>query len=154
MHYNVQCRSVTYQKYQETYITWYKERASSSIVHVYAYMWFSVSVEPSRGQCCLLHDTRTSGTFTQTPSLSVFSMLYYIFHYSLIQGGFYRESDLLRSSGASHYRLQTLFFFYIEDLMGWAGNLRERDNRRVIAGWQHFHTLNKWTIINIVPVNS
>lgn len=39
-------------------------------------------------------------------------------------------TDVLHSPGVSYYRLQILFFFHIEDLMGRAGNLRQGDREK------------------------
>lgn len=66
---------------------WYKERASSSVVHQCAYMWLLMSVQPSRGQCytshCITHSWGGLG-----PHLPAFFKAPYILHYNWIQERF------------------------------------------------------------------
>lgn len=114
-------------------LTEYKERASSSIVHVCACMWVSLFVLPSRGQCYLLDHVSKSGTFP-LGSMSWFVQCLYILLHDLIQDGCSKKRKwnywcAAVIYGVSDFRLQILFVFNVQDLMGWAGNLRDKRGR-------------------------
>lgn len=121
----------------------YKERASSSIVHVCASMWVSVSIKPSRGQCYPLHYTTKSGTFLNA---SIYCTT--IWFRRVVQWRGSGITDVLQSSGVSYYRLQILFLFYVQDLMGWAGNLREKEGEtKKQIGGQSWEVFSSWNLI-------
>lgn len=134
MHYSVQCRSVAYIKVSR--ISSVKRK--SQLLHC-ASVWWHVGLSASYAQ----QGAVLSDTLHQAARLALISQCLWWFLNIALQsqrvfGKEEVESRLICDHlGVSHYRLQILFFFNVEDLVCRAGNLKEKTGRQRLKRCLH-----------------
>lgn len=145
MHYNVQYRSITYFKVSRNNSVKRKSQllrwAYSIEYSMCANMWVSSVRQAQQGAvfCHITWDCQTcaylSHCFQGFLSIALQSK----------SGGLFRKERVeslmccIHLDLVSHYRLQILFFFDIENLVGRAGNLKEEGTKKrsSVRGFRH-----------------